>query len=207
MRWNYPLFQSHLDAAHAYWKQLVQPGDTVIDATCGNGHDTLLLAQLCLTPSSGKVFAIDTQPNAIQKTLFLLQQHLAPECYERVQFVNGCHSSFPTEIQPQTIKLVTYNLGYLPGGNKSLTTKVTSTLQSLGNALPLVSHGGAISITCYPGHPEGKREEEKLLSFISDLEPQEWQCTHQCWLNRHNAPSLILIQKSRLDQFNSQMIE
>ena len=55
-------FQSHLDLAHTYWKSLVQAGDTVIDATCGNGQDTLFLAKLCLNDQQGLLYAIDILP-------------------------------------------------------------------------------------------------------------------------------------------------
>ncbi|MCE2982425.1 MAG: rRNA methyltransferase, partial [Parachlamydia sp.] len=61
MHARYPLFQSHLDLAHAYWDKLIRPGHIVIDATCGNGHDTLKLC-LCVSPTgqeTGKVFAFD----------------------------------------------------------------------------------------------------------------------------------------------------
>lgn len=193
MRSNFPLFQSHLDVAHAYWKALVKPGDIVIDATCGNGQDTLLLSQLALTTSTGQVFAIDIQASALAQTKKLLQQHLSPQCYERVEFQEECHSVFKVDMA--NVKLIAYNLGYLPGGNKAVTTRVPTTVKSVTNALSILMPGGAISITCYPGHPEGKKEEEALVDFITALRPQEWECTHQRWLNRSNAPSLLLIQK------------
>lgn len=196
MRHNYPLFQSHLDVAHNQWKASVCPGDIIIDATCGNGHDSLFLSQLALTPSSGQLFAIDIQGNAITKTRELLQKTLSFNIFERILFIEGCHSSFPAEILPETVKLVTYNLGYLPGGNKTLTTQVETTLQSITKALKLLMAGGIMSITCYPGHEEGKKEEDLLLNYFAKLDPRVWQCTHQRWLNRRKSPSHLLIQKS-----------
>jgi hypothetical protein len=195
MRHNYPLFQSHLDVAHNQWKALVCPGDTIIDATCGNGHDSLILSQVALTPSSGQLFAIDVQNRAIHNTRELLQKALSVEVFDRIVFIEGCHSSFPAEIPLGTVKLITYNLGYLPGGNKALTTRRTTTLKSIVKALELLIAGGIISITCYPGHEEGKKEEEELLIFFGKLDPRIWQCTHQRWLNRRESPSHLLIQK------------
>jgi len=94
------------------------------------------------------------------------------------------------------VRLITYNLGYLPGGgDKSLTTKVETTVESVRKALKLIQAGGAISITLYPGHSEGQREETQLLSFIKKLTPLEWNCCHHQWLNRNKSPSLLFIQK------------
>jgi SAM-dependent methyltransferase len=182
--------------AHHYWEQLVRPGDLVVDATCGNGNDTLALARLVLTKNTGLVWAIDTQDLALTNTKKLLKQHLSEELLPRVHFIHGSHAQFPLEIQPNTITLIVYNLGYLPkSGKKEITTMVETTLQSLENALPLIKDQGAISITCYPGHPEGKLEEDALLTKLSTLSKDHWSCCYHRWLNHENAPSLILIQK------------
>lgn len=95
--------------------------------------------------------------------------------------------------------LIVYNLGYLPGGDKTITTESSTTLESLQAAFPLIMPGGAISIACYPGHPSGKTEEENVMTFASSLDPQVWSCCHHRWLNRRNAPSLILIQRQFTD--------
>lgn len=193
MRPTFPLFQSHLDLPHSYWKEVVKPGDTVIDATCGNGHDTLFLAKIALTDNSGHVFALDIQKTALQNTTTYLKENLPPQHFSRIHFHETCHSTFP-ETQ-NTVKLIVYNLGYLPGGDKGLTTRVNSTLSSLKNAMRLLADGGVISITCYPGHAEGRKEEEALLKKLQSLPPFEWQCSHQCWINRKEAPSLLILQK------------
>ena len=75
-------------------------------------------------------------------------------------------------------------------------TETSSTLTDIKNALERICPGGVISITCYPGHPEGKREEEALLSFLSSLDPKFWSFTSTSWNNRNASPSLLLIQKS-----------
>lgn len=192
---QYPLFHSHIDLAHKHWKSLVKPGDIVIDATCGNGHDTLVLAQLALTKESGKLYACDLQKDAINSTKQSLLEKLEKKIVERIFFVHGCHSSFPDEIQPNSVRLAAYNLGYLPGGDKAKTTQTETTLQSIQKALEAVQDGGMVSITCYPGHTEGKREEKHILEFASKLDPKRWNSCHHRWLNRSKAPSLLLIQK------------
>ena len=176
-------FKSHIELAHRYWQQLVQSGDIVIDATCGNGQDTLFLAQL----KPAKLFAIDIQEKALTNTKTLLGAS------DNVIFHHACHSQFPQEILAKSVKLIVYNLGYLPGGDKSLTTQSETTLMSLQKALDLIVPGGAISVTCYPGHAEGAIEEEKILQWAENLDRQQWSCCHHRWCNRQKAPSLLVV--------------
>jgi hypothetical protein len=196
MRSQFPLFQSHLDLAHRYWEKLIEPGDWVIDATCGNGVDTLKLCQLALRQGAGKVIGMDIQSDAIKSTSLLLDLHLSEEQHTCVELICRCHSSFPPLCKKESIKLIVYNLGYLPKGNKELTTHLATTLQSVEKALELIEPRGAISITCYPGHDEGKKEEDALLDFARTLPPTEWSVCFHRWLNRIASPSLILIQKA-----------
>lgn len=196
MKSTFPLFQSHLDLAHSYWKALVQKGDIVIDATCGNGQDTLILAQLCLSEDRGKLYAVDILEKAIKHSKHYLLQNLQPQIVDKIDFIQECHSAFPETISAESVKLIVYNLGYLPGGgDKTKTTKVETTLESLKLSLKLVQNGGAISLTLYPGHEEGAKEETHLLDFVQTLEPTEWNCCYQQWLNRKKSPALLFLQK------------
>lgn len=193
MRHSFPLFQSHLDLAHRYWQGVLCPGDLCLDATCGNGHDTLILARL--VTEKGTLYAIDIEQKAIDATTKLLHEHLSEGALPRLKFDLGCHSSLPQEILPESLKLIVYNLGYLPGGNKQKTTHTQTTLTSLHHALLLLKKGGCISVTAYPGHEEGKREEEALIDFFKTLPPQEWNVCHHRFCNRKDSPSLFMIQR------------
>jgi hypothetical protein len=195
MKHSFSLFQSHLDFAHAHWAELVQIGDSVIDSTCGNGHDMLKLCQLALSSEKGFVYGFDIQEKAIQSTRHHLEAHLQPEIIPRVHLYNKCHSDFLPDILPGSIKLIVYNLGYLPGGDKAQTTKTSLTIQSINRAATLLQPGGMISITCYPGHPEGAIERDAVALYASSLPPEKWSSSHHLWTNRKNAPSVILIQK------------
>lgn len=185
MRNPFPIFQSHLDLAHAYWKQLVRPGDTVVDATCGNGHDSLVLAQL-----SERLYAMDIQPSAIAATKERLSS------FPQVKILLQSHTAFPEELRPESVTLLVYNLGYLPGGDKTLTTRSSTTLMSLIKALELIRPGGAISLTLYPGHLEGEEEERAILDWAAQLDPKQWSSCHHRWCNRKAAPSLLILQKA-----------
>ncbi len=191
MRSKFPLFNTPIDLAHHFWKSLLlNPGDVVIDATCGNGKDSLALAAL-LQPLNGKLLCIDIQEKAIENTKALLQKEV-PDFFCNVSFYHQSHETLP---EVALLKLIVFNLGYLPAGDKSLTTKVDSTLQSIKNALEVLSLGGVLSITCYPGHLEGKKEEEALLEYLSKLDPFHYCFTSFFWDNRNASPSLFLVQK------------
>ena len=177
----------HLEYARAYWEKLVCPGDILVDATVGNGYDTFFLAQLL--KGEGTLIGYDIQPQALlntQKKLYELPEHLSKIITLKL------HSH--VHIEEKNIKLIVYNLGYLPSGNKAITTLTESTLQSLQNGQKRLLPGGGISIVCYPGHQEGYKEQATLLEFLKTLPKEKWQICHHQWLNRPLAPSLIWMQ-------------
>lgn len=180
--------KSHLEYAHSYWRSLLKPGDKVIDATCGNGYDTLFLAEL----THGEVTAIDIQQEAILSAQNHLKKSLDPQMYSKIIWLHQSHVSFPPL---NNIKLVVYNLGYLPKGDKSKTTLTETTLQSLTSAQNLLETGGCISVTCYPGHTEGKKEEVAILAWAAALDSKKWNCCYHRWLNRNDSPTLLIIMK------------
>lgn len=185
-------FRPHLQLAHSYWQQHLSLGDNAVDATCGNGHDTLKLCKLALNDTSGHIYAFDIQDSALEATTLRLKETLSPHLVKRVTLINRCHSdlTLPTE---EPIKLIVYNLGYLPGADKEQVTRVQTTLLSVRSATDLLAPGGLLSITCYPGHPEGALEEEALLEFAAKLPRETWHCCHHRWINRERSPSLLII--------------
>jgi len=188
------MIQSHLKLAHQYWNAFLKKGDHVIDATCGNGHDSLALAQMVLNEKSGGLLCIDIQQKALDAAKLHLNKNLPFSHFKRISYLLGCHSTFPS--LSEAPRLIVYNLGYLPGGDKSVVTTTSKTLKSLERSLEILPPGGALSITCYSGHEEGEKEEEEVLSFARSLSKDDYQVCHHRWLNRSKAPSLFLIQKS-----------
>ena len=173
----------HLELAKKIWADFLRPGDLVIDATCGQGRDTLFLCQLgCI------VYGFDIQEDAIEKTKKLLSEN---HFSDKAHLFHASHAEFPP--LPSPPKLIVYNLGYLPGGNKGVTTLQETTLQSVAAALDLTKGKGAVSITCYPGHPEGEKEEKALLEMASHLPSHDWLISHHRWPNRLKAPSLLFL--------------
>ncbi len=175
----------HLLLAKDYWEKHLKADDFAIDATCGNGHDTLCLSALL---PDGLVYGIDIQESALEKTRGRLRNA------KNVRLFRQSHAD-PIPI-PKPPRLIVYNLGYLPGGDKSLTTMTATTLQSLQQSLSILAADGALSITCYPGHDEGMREEREILAFVKDLN----HSYHQWEFNlrsraRKLPPSLLWVQK------------
>jgi len=171
---------NHLQLQKLLWKSVVQKGDTVIDATCGNGHDTHYLQTL----SPGRLIAIDKQLEAINNSKSRVVG---------VEWYHQCHSTFPESVQKSSVSLIVYNLGYLPGGDKQLITKTDTTLKSIKNGLELLKPGGMISLTIYTGHPGGQEEEEAIITFANTLPSNQYRVQNTKWLNYHNHPSLLTI--------------
>ncbi len=180
------LYHTHL--AHLIWKDFLRPGMTVIDATAGNGNDTLFLAKCVLTPNSGWVHAFDIQKAALEKTRSRVQEHLAETLQKRVILHEASHEEFPPNLTPS---LIVFNLGYLPGGDPTKTTSAETTLKSCQNSLTQLAPNGMLSITVYPGHPEGVKEKATLLEWATQI--PSFSIFHHTPLNRPNQPSIIIL--------------
>ena len=131
----------------------LKEGDRAIDATSGNGYDTLFLAGQ--VGSSGKVIAIDIQDCAIQSTRERLE---SAGLIDRVRLVSEDHATALEkliEANREKVAAVTFNLGYLPGSDKSIQTRAESTEQALATSIQLLSPGGYLCVTAYRGHSGG----------------------------------------------------
>ena len=176
--------------AHRLWNYFVKPGDIVIDATCGNGFDSLYLAKQALTKTSGSLYCIDIQKTAIQSTQKRLQNN---GFCENVNYICGSHETFPPTILPKSVSCITYNLGFLPGPNsdKSFTTKPQSTLSSLDAATKLLKLGGMISIMAYLGHKGGPEETNAVVTYMEKLPTNSWLLNMYSIENKPSAPVLF----------------
>ncbi|XP_022149585.1 uncharacterized protein LOC111017978 isoform X2 [Momordica charantia] len=184
------------EVAHSVWKHIIRRGDTVVDATSGNGYDTLAMVKMVADESgSGCVYAMDVQKEALAKTSALLEESL-DEQEKLVKLSSICHSRMEDVIpEGSPVRLVAFNLGYLPGGNKAITTKSETTLQALEAANRILKPGGLISLVVYVGHPGGVEELETIQKFASNLAVENWICCKLQMLNRPLAPVPVFLFK------------
>jgi len=150
--------------------QHLKEGDIAADFTMGNGHDTLFLSKT--VGEKGFVYAFDIQPSALESTEKRLVENNAPNNYKLI-----CDSHHNAREYIKTpIKAGMFNLGYLPGGDKSITTKRETTLKAIETAIDLLDKDGILLIAVYPGHEEGEIEGELINEMLSKFDRREFCC-------------------------------
>ena len=160
-------------------KQHITPESIVVDATCGNGNDTLFLAEQV---PEGHVYGFDIQDLALENTRDKVKD------FNHVSLVKDGHKGH--------IDAAIFNLGYLPKGDKSIVTKPDTTIQAINALLSLMSTEGIIVLVIYHGHSEGQLEKQALLDYLSTLEQKHAQVLKYQFLNQRNhAPFICAIEK------------
>ncbi|MCR5296874.1 MAG: methyltransferase domain-containing protein [Clostridiales bacterium] len=168
----------------------VRPGDTVVDATMGNGHDTLFLCEA--VGPAGRVYAFDVQPEAVESTRVRLRENGVED---RAVLVCDGHQRMDAHVSGK-IRAAVFNLGWLPGGDHTVTTLWETTREAVEKALSLLLPMGVLVICAYPGHDEGNRELRELIRFLSALSNREYNVLHQRFLNASSgAPECFVVQK------------
>lgn len=186
-----PPLRGPVALSHLFMRQFVRPGDRVVDATCGNGNDTLLLAEL--VGSDGCVWAFDIQEESILATAEKLdRQGLS----DRVRLLRVGHETLAERVSGP-VSAVLFNLGYRPGGNRSIVTRPETTLAALEQALKQLETGGILAITVYPGHCGGESEARLVDQWAARLVQKSYHAWRMGQVNTGTtAPSFILIQKA-----------
>ena len=172
--------------AHHLLQQHVQTGDGVLDGTAGNGHDTLCLAQ-CVG-ETGKVWAFDIQDAAIRATKQRLD-HAGVS--ERVELIQAGHQDAANYV-PHGITAAIFNFGYLPKGDKNITTQADTSVMALQTALSLLRTGGLLLAVVYSGHPAGVIEAQHIEAWASALPQHDYRVLRYQFINQRNAPPFLL---------------
>jgi 16S rRNA C1402 N4-methylase RsmH len=172
----------------------VSNGDITIDGTAGNGHDTLFLAQL--VGDFGHVYSFDIQKKAIINTNARLSEH---NCLSQATIIQAGHekakSIIPTKDHGNIAGCI-FNLGYLPGGDKTIVTKPETTLHAITDIFSMLKKEGLIVLVVYHGHEEGKQEKDSLLNFFTTIEQTTAHVlTYQFINQKNNPPFIIAIEK------------
>lgn len=169
---------------------MINKGDVCIDATIGNGHDTLFLSKL--VGEEGFVYGFDVQEAAIEMTRAQLKAK------NNYRLICDGHQNMETYIE-RSVDFIIFNLGYLPKADKSITTVKETTLQAVKASLRLLKKHGILWIVVYPGHEEGAEESSALVEYLKDLNQKNYTVLKKEFINQKNHPPYILAVEKKID--------
>lgn len=153
-----------VELTHRFLAQRVAPGGLYLDATCGNGHDTLFLCQLA--GADGQVIGMDIQDTAVQSTNRLLADSGMAGIGRAVQ----CDHRELLRYAPQgSADCVMFNFGWLPGADHTVHSTAEGSLAALKAGLTALRPGGVLSAVLYSGKIIGSSEKEAALAFFRSL--------------------------------------
>lgn len=182
------------EQGHHFIRQQLALGDVAIDATVGNGHDTLFLAQQ--VGKHGCVFGFDVQQQAIGSTQSRLALALD---YQNVKLIHGSHGEMAEKIDTRfhgKVKAIMFNLGYLPGSDKRIITQANSSLAAANAAVKILAVQGVLTIAAYPGHIGGDVETEQINSWCKELNSKQYNVQTLVSSDKQTAPRLFVINKN-----------
>ena len=176
---------------HHFIRDHVKFGDCCIDATAGNGNDTLVLCEL--VGETGKVIAFDIQEEAVTNTKNRLAEHVVSE---RAQVLLESHVNMSRYAEEESVSCIVFNFGYLPGGDHELATRKESSITAIHEGLRLLKKGGMMSLCIYSGGDSGFEERDAILSEIKKLDGKKYLVIVSEYYNRPNNPPIpVLIVK------------
>jgi hypothetical protein len=176
---------SSVALAHSLWSYVLRPGiDSAIDATAGNGGDSMKLAQMLFSPNAtdtpknnlSQLVCIDITSDACENTRQRLASLLPDEILQNnVQILHQSHAPLAVPLAPDnvpcTVALVVYNLGFLPksqaDSRDGTRTTTESTIHSMADALLMIRVGGLLSVMTYPR--TNKQEDYAVHAFLEGL--------------------------------------
>ena len=180
------------DLCHESVRSTLKKGDCAIDATVGNGHDTLFLSQA--VGNTGHIIGFDIQHLSIESTRQRLTESNAQSAITLIEDSHGKMSQYiPIECKTK-ITAVMFNLGYLPGSDKTVITSKTETLKAIKQALGLIKSGGILSVMAYPGHFGGREETDSVIEYARSLDQKRFKVViHRSTSSQ--GPVLLLVTK------------
>lgn len=171
-QWQHEILALHLPKEGLY-----------VDATMGNGHDTLFLCHLA--GKKGAVYAFDIQPAALTNTRALLEKENA---LEKVSLILDSHAHMEKYLERESADAILFNCGYLPGGDHHLATQPETTVQAICAGLKILKSRGVLSLCLYSGGDTGFEEKNAVLRYLKELDPTRYTVIVQEYYNRPNHP-------------------
>ena len=202
------------DFAMSFMAQYISEGDVVVDATLGNGNDTLKLANLVGIPKGkGQVYGFDIQEEALRTSQELLTKNNLEFIYVKdkerslenivkkedggIYLYLDSHENITNHVNTEITGAI-FNLGFLPGYDKTIATKWETTLFAINGILKKLKVNGIIVIVFYPGQPEGKKEMEEITEFMAQLPQNSFHCYFLDAINQaETAPCIGLITRKK----------
>jgi hypothetical protein len=167
----------------------LREGDVAVDFTMGNGHDTAFLSKV--VGPEGRVYAFDIQEQALESTRRTLAEEGCPENYTLIQASHHRVAEFVHE----PYRAGMFNLGYLPGGDKRITTMRETTMPAIEAAIGLMAPDGILNIAVYPGHEEGNLEGQMLAEYFATLDRRKICVSCFKIMNSPTSPYFFIAEK------------
>ncbi len=177
-----------LDLQKSFILAHLKEGDVAVDYTMGNGHDTEFLSRT--VGDSGKVYAFDIQQNALNSSAKNLAKSGCPKNY--TLYLASHHRV--KEFVHEKVKAGMFNLGYLPGSDKKVTTLHETTLAAIESAIELMDRDAIILIAIYPGHAEGELEGRLVAERIAKLDKRLYTVAVFKLINSPTSPYFYIIE-------------
>jgi len=174
-----------VEFTHDYLQNYLREDGFWIDATAGNGHDTLFLCEHI--GENGKVYAFDIQEQAIENTRKRLMEH---DMQNRCELILDSHENMLSYINQKQVDGIVFNLGYLPGGDHKKATQAKSSVAAIEIGLSCLKMGGIMCVCVYSGQDTGFEEKEAVLSFIKELDSKQYLVIVSEFYNRPNCPPI-----------------
>lgn len=156
-----------------------------IDATMGNGNDTLFLCELA--GETGNVLAFDIQEEALFATRELLDSH---GYGSRATLIKRGHEHMDEYAEDNSADVICFNFGYLPGGDHRIATKLQTSMEAIEKGLRILKSGGIMSLCIYSGGDTGFEEKEGILSYLKELQAKKYTVIVNEYHNRGNCPPM-----------------
>ena len=183
------IFNNPSDICDFYIEKAIKKGDTVVDATVGNGNDTLKLSNA--VGDEGRVYGFDIQAEAIKS---------AKEknyIYNNVVFLNESHSDLDLFVKNE-VSFVIFNLGYLPGGDHTIQTSEITTIPAIEKAMSKLKPEGVIVLVIYRGGDTGFSESEAVLSYIKGIDYKKFSVLLFDYPNRPKNPPMVCVIEKKI---------
>lgn len=177
-----------LDLHKTFILRHLHEGDVAVDFTMGNGHDTEFLSKT--VGERGHVYAFDIQAAAVESTAKRLREVGCPDNYT---LIHASHHLVKDYVK-EPIKAGMFNLGWLPGGDKSITTLRETTMPAIEAAIDLLDRDAILNVAVYPGHAEGDAEGKMICDYLSGLSRYKLCATEVKILNSPTSPYFIMIE-------------